>query len=469
MSELVIRSEQDVADFVNKCPSTRSSWLVIFVALGGIFVDAYHFSSLGIGVPQLTAQLHLTPLEVGSVTAIMSVGGFIGALWGGYWTDRLGRYEMALLDLVLLIIGAVGTALSVNLWMLLVFRFLLGVGVGIDFPVALSFIAEYVNERNKGTVNVWQPTWYIAASFLGVVLLPFYYWANLGDYLWRIAVGFGAIPALIVLFLRYKYMGESPMWAAQNRGLEAAGKILQRVYGVQVTVNPEIKVAKPKPNVRFRELFDFKYRSRLVLVTFIGVTGAAEYYAIGFNLPSISMQIFGGSFIYAILGAIFFNLFGVLGGFSAVWKTTTLGTRKMALIGFGIVLVSMLAFWWGGSKLPIAVQVLLICAFIFGHSFGPAANGNTMAAFSFPTRMRGMAIGWSHSTVRFGSIMGFFFFPLVMAKVGLHTMMLWLAIFPLIGLFATWKIKWDPTGRNIEKEEEALRAEPVCATSTEKE
>jgi MFS family permease len=193
------------------------------------------------------------------------------------------------------------------------------------------------------------------------------------------------------------------------------------------------------------------------------VTGSVEYYAVGFNLPSISMKMFGGSFLYAILGAIFFNIFGMIGGSCAVWKIRKVGARKMAIMGFIIVLLSILGFWLGGSKLPIPIQVLLVGTFIFGHSFGPAANGNTMAALSFPTRMRGMAVGWSHSMIRVGSITGFYFFPLVMARVGLQQMMLWLAIFPFIGLLATLIIRWEPVGKDIEGEDQAIRKQAAAA------
>ena len=213
MEELIIRSEQDVARTVNDRPTGRSSWLIILTALGGIFVDAYDFSSLGIGIPQLVAELHLTPTDVGTVTAIASLGGCVGAFWGGLWTDKIGRFRMFLLDLVILIIGALGSAVALNMWMLMFFRFMLGVGVGLDVPVALAFLAEYSNERRKGSVvNVWQPVWYIATSFMGLLLLPFYYMPSFNPHLWRVAVGFGAIPAFIVLILRYKFMEESPTW-----------------------------------------------------------------------------------------------------------------------------------------------------------------------------------------------------------------------------------------------------------------
>ena len=274
MEELIIRSKQDVARMVNDRPAGRSSWLIILTALGGIFVDAYDFSSLGIGIPQLVAQLHLTPTDVGTVTAIASLGGFAGAFWGGPWADKVGRFRMALLDLVILIIGALGSALALNIWMLLFFRFMLGVGVGLDVPVALAFLAEFSNEKRKGVVNVWQPVWYIATAFMGVLLLPLYYMPSFSPYLWRVSVGFGAIPALIVLVLRYKFMEESPTWAAQNLSLEEAGKILAKTYKVRITVIPDVVQALPKSKVGMRELLVPAYRKRLLLTSYIAVMGA---------------------------------------------------------------------------------------------------------------------------------------------------------------------------------------------------
>ena len=63
------------------------------------------------------------------------------------------------------------------------------------------------------------------------------------------------------------------------------------------------------------EIFSPLYRSRTLLASIICATQSAEYFAIGFNLPSISTKLFGGNFIFAILGAILFNLFGIVGGF----------------------------------------------------------------------------------------------------------------------------------------------------------
>jgi MFS family permease len=227
MESLTVRSKRDIIDFVNSHDNPNRGKTMVFIALGGIYIDAYDFTSLGIGVDSLQAQLALSAFELGSVTAIMAFGALLGAFGGGYLTDRLGRFKTFILDLILLVVAAIGTALSWDLWSLLFFRFLLGVGVGMDFPVALSFIAEFTNSQTKGKyVNLWQAMWYIAAACTGLIALPFYF-AGASENLWRWVVGFGAVPALIILILRLIYIDESPMWAAQRLGLHEAAKILE--------------------------------------------------------------------------------------------------------------------------------------------------------------------------------------------------------------------------------------------------
>ncbi|MHB1304078.1 MAG: MFS transporter [Acidiphilium sp.] len=456
---VVLRSVADVRRFIDNRPGSRGSILIVMIALGGVFVDAYDFTSLGIGVVQLKSEFHLSPLALGSVTAMMAFGAFLGALWGGYFTDRVGRLRMFLLDLLFLVVAAIGAALSVNLVMLLAFRFLMGVGVGLDFPVALSFIAEFVAEKRKGgNVNLWQVMWYVAASCTGLVVLPFYL-AGAGADLWRIAVGFGAVPALVILLLRIRYMSESALWAAQNVGLDEAARILGKTYGVSVTVAPEVRATASvaaKPRLDFREIFAPTYRMRTLLVSIICATQSMEYFAVGFNLPAISTRLFGTDFIYAILGAILFNLFGIVGAGIGVGVTRRLGVRRIATIGYVLVIASLLLLYAGGPHLPLSATALLIGLFIFGHAFGPGAQGMTMATLSFPTRIRGIGTGWGQGMVRVGSIVGFYFFPVLVAAIGFRSMMLALVLVPLLGLLAAILVPWEPVGHDPDATEAGL-------------
>ena len=435
---------KDVAAFIDAQPTSRNAWLVVVIALGGVFVDAYDFASLGIGVVQLRQQFNLTPFAVGSVTAMMAVGAFFGAIFGGWYTDRIGRYRMFLIDLVLLVVAALGAACSINITMLLIFRFLMGVGIGLDFPVALSFISEFVSSRRNGaSVNLWQPMWYVAASCTGLIILPFYY-LDLGPHLWRISVGFGAVPALIILLLRTRFMDESAIWSAQNYGLDEAARVMRRMYGVAVKVAAGAVTTKAATESRFGVLFSPRFRKATIIASVVCATQSMEYFAVGFNIPSISVSLFGSDLRYAILGAIFFNLFGIVGGLLGVRLTQALGCRRLAMIGYGIVIVSLLILFFSGSGLTPWLAAPLYGAFIFGHAFGPGSQGMTIATISYPTSVRGLGSGWGQGMVRVGSIMGLYFFPLVVAQVGLHTMLILITAIPLIGFLVCVAIRYDP-------------------------
>src|SRR5687767_13890107 len=108
METVTIRSVRNVYDFVNTRPMS-SAWtrMLVFIALGGIFIDAYDLTSLGIGVDSLQEQLSLTPFQLGSVTAIMALGALVGALVGGILADKFGRFKMFVVNLLFLVFAAI--------------------------------------------------------------------------------------------------------------------------------------------------------------------------------------------------------------------------------------------------------------------------------------------------------------------------------------------------------------------------
>ena len=454
----IIRSKSDVYALVNSGQlASRRSLMIILIALGGTFIDAYDFTSLGIGAVQLKQQFHLTAFQLGSMTAAMAVGALLAALIGGYYVDRIGRLKMFMLDLVFFVVSAVAAALSPNLGWLLVFRFLMGVGVGLDFPAALSFVAEYTGLQRKGrSVNMWQMLWYIAASVGFLVIVPVYL-LGVGPNLWRWAVGIGAIPAVIVLILRYKFMDESPMWAASRGNLREAARVLEEAYGIRAVVADNADAPELTPPLssikEYAQLFSPRYRGRTALASVIGFTQSMEYFAVGFYLPTISLLIFGKKFLFAILGAAVFNLFGILGGYINVKNTQKVGIRRLAIIGYIGVLTSLILIGFLAHVLPVLVVGLLVAMFIVAHSMGQGATGMTMGTMSYPTPIRGVGAGFTQGIIRVGSILGFYFFPLVLAVAGLQHTLLLIGLVPLFGLIVTLLIPWDPTGKDIDQEE----------------
>lgn len=462
---VILRTKADVVQLVSSGRVvSKRSWLIVLIALGGVFIDAYDFTSLGVGVTQLKAEFGLSPAQVGSVTAAMAIGTFIAAFFGGYYVDRIGRFKAFLFDLFFFFVSAILSAFSPNLIWLLVFRFMMGIGVGLDFPVAMSFIAEFTSLKRRGSaLNAWILTWYVAATVGFLVAIPIYFTIGTAD-LWRWAVGFAAVPSLIVLILRFMYMEESPLWAASAGSLEHAARILRKTSGLDVRVEPATQTEQHR--TRFKDvanLFTRRYRARTILASVIGMTQSMEYYALNFYLPTISLLIFGNQFVWALIGSAFFNLFGILGGTLNFLFLPRLGLRRVALAGYAGGVVALLLLGTLGHSLPVVISGACLALFVISHGFGPGGVGMTTSALSFPTAIRGIGTGFTQSMLRIGSTMGFYFFPLLLAAIGLYPTLLLLAIVPFVGGVVTLLIKWDPVRQKIDVDQEQLlieRAQP---------
>jgi len=462
---LTIRSPQDVVQFINFNSRTMPIW-VLLIAYGGIFIDAYDSFSLGIGVPQIQQQFHLTALQLGSLTASLAIGAIGGALVGGYYVDKVGRLRMFMLDLVFFVVAAVGAAVSTNLFVLVAFRLLMGVGIGLDYPVALSFVAEYSSLRGKAkNVAFWIVVNSIVAIFIYVgVALPLYL-AGAGPNLWRWVLGLGAVPAAVILVLRYIFLEESPMWMALHGDLHGAAQVLERTYKIHAVVDPSAKSA-PRQQHKWKDyakLFSKKYRKRTLLISIVCPLQSMEYYAIAFYFPSILLLLVGKQFVYVILGSAFLNIFALLGGIAAMFLTQQLGLRPLLIVTLSVVALSLIVTGLTRELLPMSIAVGLIGLFNFAHAAGPGHGGMTMATLSYPTSMRGAGTGWAQGTLRVGSTLGFLLFPMLLSRVGLSKTLLCLAVVPVANLVACLAIRWEPVGRDIDAED--LAEAKACGAS----
>ncbi|MCU4183247.1 MFS transporter [Acidiferrimicrobium sp. IK] len=466
---LVLRNADDVvravdtanaaADPAQRRRAARQTLLVMMIALGGVFVDAYDFSSMSIGTVQLKHVFHLTSTQVGEVSAAMAASALFGALIGGYFVDKLGRRRMFSLDLWLLVVAAIGASLAPNLPTLVAFRLLMGIGVGLDFPVALCFVAEFSDKARRGRfVNSSYANWYLAA-ILGYGAGWVGYELGAGGSLWRMAVGFGAVPAAVLLFLRYRYMLESPLWAAHQGDLNEAARILRRTRNLEVEVDPVAAQtvaatvrARPDAKATVKILFSRRYRSRATLSAVLGFAQSIEYYAVVFYLPVISQVIFGQSLLKALLGGAIFSAVGLVGSSVQAWICDRTGIRPLALLGSVLAAIGLIGIGVGHAAHSGLSEALMVGLFMLGHTVGPGPQCMAYGTLSFPTVIRGSSVGWTQGMLRIGSVIGFLIFPILQSALGFSATFATLAACPLVILVAVLLIPWEPIGVDVESE-----------------
>jgi MFS transporter, putative metabolite transport protein len=261
-------------------------------------------------------------------------------------------------------------------------------------------------------------------------------------------------------------MWESPLWAAHHAGLAEAARLLEKTYHVKVRVEERVAAVVDVVSTSYTAIFSQPYLARTVLVSVISITQSLEYFAVGFYLPSISAVIFGNDFVYAAIGTLVSTVAGVIGGLLAAAYVDRLGVRRLIIAGYSVVIASLILFWWTANHVSPYVSIMLIYVFIFGQTLGPGSVSASLAALSYPTLLRGTGAGWAQGMVRVGTIVGLFFFPPLLAKIGLSNLMLVLALSPLTGLLALWLIKWEPVGSPTEDDVVEGHAVPGAEPAT---
>ncbi|MBE9373134.1 MFS transporter [Saccharopolyspora sp. HNM0983] len=458
---VLIRSARDVTDLVNSGAARGShARMIVLLALGGIFLDAYDLTSLAYGITDIREEFGLSPAWAGAVTASISVGAIIGAWFGGYLVDRLGRYRVFMADMLFFVVSALGCALAPNAEVLILFRFLMGIGVGMDIPVAMAFLAEFSQLRGKASKGsrtaAWSPAWYVATSGCYVVILALYFLLpdQHHDLLWRFTVGFGAIPALVILLVRNKYMNESPSWAANQGDLHRAARILRDSYSVNAVVAEDAEVPRERTEPRrgladFARLFNARYRARTLQALVISLAQTFGYNAVAYGLPIIIAGLLAQGELNTISASLVLNLvFAVSGGLLGIRLAHRAGAWWTTALGFAVQLASLVALAIIGEPgaLPWVLAALAaLGAFMFAQAAGPGAQFMSFASLSYPTSLRGTGIGFNQGTLRVGSTLALFFFPVLSASLGSGVFWV-LALAPVFGLLALLAKRWEPVG-----------------------
>src|ERR1700735_5669364 len=181
----------------------------------GFFTDAYDLFVIGIVSTLLKARWHLGTEQLALLNAVMLGAAFLGALVFGRVADKIGRTRVYWMSAALMVVAAVGSALAPSLAVLVAFRFLLGFGVGGDYPVSAVLMSEYADHRNRGRMVGLV----FSAQAVGLIIGPLIALALLGGGVaaaapWPTLLGLGPIPAAAAVWLRRK-MPEPPRFQAK--------------------------------------------------------------------------------------------------------------------------------------------------------------------------------------------------------------------------------------------------------------
>ena len=200
MSTDATTSSATRAQRLDRLPFTREHGRLVVGSGLGWALDAMDVGLISFVMAALAVQWSLTPSELGWIGSIGFVGMALGATLGGLLADRIGRRQVFALTLLVFGLATGAAALAWSVASLLVFRFLIGLGLGAELPVASTLVSEYAPARMRGRVVValeafWAVGWLLAA-LIGYFVVP------RSDAGWRWALALGAVPALYAVVVR---------------------------------------------------------------------------------------------------------------------------------------------------------------------------------------------------------------------------------------------------------------------------
>src|SRR5581483_3417447 len=266
------QSVQEILARLDESQLSRFHWKAMITSGMGFFTDAYDLFIIGAVNSLLIPLWALNPLEIALINSVSLLSAAIGSYIFGQLADRIGRHHIYGLTLIVLATGSILSALSPNIFFLLAFRFVMGLGIGGDYPLSATLMSEYANRKDRGKLI----TMVFSMQGLGLILGPLVAIVLLGsgvsqDLSWRLMLAFGAIPALATFYLRRK-VAETPRFALMMNGdLDGAAHTTAQVTNAKsAREHQPVKPAKRQPHKSsFALLFTRRY-----LGWIIGTAGA---------------------------------------------------------------------------------------------------------------------------------------------------------------------------------------------------
>jgi MFS family permease len=363
---------------------------------------------MGVASALITKDWHLSSGQLAVLNSTMLGAAFLGAMVFGRYADMAGRKRVYWLVAAIMIAGALGSALSGSFWVLIGFRFLLGFGVGGDYPVSAVMVSEYANRKDHGKLVGMV----FGTQALGLVVGPLIALALLGsgastDVTWRVLFALGAVPAAAVIYLRCR-MPESPRYQAQMQGrAEQAASQIPGFAGALVTGDAS---GGPRQQMGLRAFLT----DRRWLIMLAGTAGTwilldYAYYGNTISTPQILGLIspHASTMTKTALQLAIFVVAAVPGYVLAIIRLDRMGHRRLQLTGFAIMAACFAVIAAVPGITTMVVPFLLVYGVsYFFTEFGPNMTTFVMPSELYPVDMRTTGHGISAGIGKLGAFIG---------------------------------------------------------------
>lgn len=414
---------------------------LVVVALAGWALAAYDLNLLVLALPDIAHDLRLSEAQVGFLGSVVFIAQFCITLFAGYAMDQLGRKRVWMLCLTLAAIFTGLTFFVQTYWQLAVVRALASGMAFSELAVSITIVNEQVPAARRGLLySVVQGGWPLGVFLASGVYLLF------GRFGWRFVFLLGVLPIVMVMVGRV-FIRESERFEhlreirqAVRQGRDAEVRTLLDRHAVDTAELQEVTI---------KQLFAHPgyVRRQMITLTIVWLFYASSYVASNFYITYWLTKFKGfsseqASLLLLVSGGIGF-FFYILGGILGErWG------RREVLIGTGILVAPLnLLFLFVHDMTAIAIVYFLIYQATNGTWSGA---GYAYQGESFPTRVRGTAIGFLGAMQVLGFIIGTSIWTALIGTVSPQTTWLVVAVLLALGLWTTLLLRRIPPGQELE-------------------
>jgi PHS family inorganic phosphate transporter-like MFS transporter len=427
-------------------------WRIVLTAGTGFFTDAYDLFIIGVVTAILSPIWHLSLHQKSVLNGASLIAAALGAIFFGTLSDKFGRKKLYGLEAVILVIGALWSACATSFTSLLCARVLVGLGIGGDYPTSATVASESANRKNRGLIVLLV----FAMQALGLTVGPLLASLLLAlhvphDYVWRILLGLGAIPAASVIYLR-RNIKESKRFLMTKKAPLEVGRVVHDL------VEDKDDLAVPAGFKR-QSLLKSKW-----LKYMIGTAGSwflmdVALYGNGVSNTMILSTLNPGADLlqHTLLSVLVFLVFAVPGYFLSARYIDRIGRKPIQYMGFIVMAIA-----YAIIAIPSVTRNVPVFIIVYGLSylfinFGPNATTFLIPSEIYPTSIRAKGHGISAAIGKCGAFLGAFTLPILLHLHGMSFVMSMMAIISLLGVFTTMFI---PEMKNVslDETEEMVRA-----------
>ncbi|OAY28091.1 inorganic phosphate transporter 1-4 [Manihot esculenta] len=490
---------------LNALDAAKTQWYhftAIVIAGMGFFTDAYDLFCISL-VTKLLGRIYYykedstTPGSLPSnvsaaVNGVAFCGTLAGQLFFGWLGDKMGRKRVYGMTLMLMVICSIASGLSFGkspaavMSTLCFFRFWLGFGIGGDYPLSATIMSEYANKRTRGAfiaaVFAMQGFGILAGGMIAIIISAAFkakYTAQPyendpagstvaeADYVWRIILMFGAVPAAVTYYWRMKMPETARYTALVARNAKQAASDMAKVLQVDLEAEENEKVEQSDKNNfgLFSKEFVRRHGIHLIGTTttwfFLDIAFYSQnlfqkdiFSAIGWIPQAKTMNAIEE--VYRIARAQ--TLIALCSTVPGYWFTVALidviGRFAIQLMGFFFMTVFMFALaipyrHWTLPRNRIGFVIMYSLTFFFSN-FGPNATTFVVPAEIFPARLRSTCHGISAASGKLGAMVGAFGFLYAADGIGVRNTLLILAGINFLGMMFTFLVP-ESKGKSLEE------------------